>query len=190
MSKKTLDAVKKKFSSEVLDEHAQHGDETLVVKKGKLVKIGEFCRDDKNLDFDMLMDLTVVDYLMQGREPRFELVLHLYSTTKHHRLRIKVPLEEGDFKVASVTGVWKSATWMEREAYDMYGVDFDGHPDLRRILLYEEFVGFPLRKDYPMAKRQPLYRRPDRDDTVWQQKHVLSGTNAGAHFKGSYDIDR
>lgn len=190
MSKKALDAVKKKFSSEVLDEHAQHGDETLVLKRDKLVKVCEFCRDDKNLAFDMLTDLTCVDYLMQGRDPRFEVVLHLYSTDRRHRLRLKVPLAEDDLKVASVTGVWKSATWMEREVWDMYGVTFEGHPDLRRILLYEEFEGHPLRKDYPMAKRQPLYRRPDRDDTVWQRKHVLSGPNAGAHFKGSYDIDR
>ena len=190
MSKKALDTVKKKFKSEVLEEHNQHGDETVVVKDKKLVKICEFCRDDKNLLFDMLTDLTVVDYLMQGNEARFELVLHLFSTEKKHRLRIKVPISGDEPKVASVVDVWKSATWMEREAWDMYGVVFDGHPDLRRILLYEEFEGFPLRKDYPMAKRQPLYRRPDRDDTVWQQKHVLSGTQAGAHFKGSYDIDR
>jgi NADH-quinone oxidoreductase subunit C len=190
MSKKALETLKKKFADEVLDEHADHGDETLVIKRDKLVKIAEHARDDKDLAFDMLMDLTAVDYLIQQREPRFDLVLHLYSTEKKHRLRLRVPLAEDDLKVASVIGVWKSADWMEREAYDMYGVEFEGHPDLRRILLYPEFEGFPLRKDYPMAKRQPLYRRPDRDDTVWKQKHILSGPNAGAHFKGSYDIDR
>jgi NADH-quinone oxidoreductase subunit C len=190
MSKKALETVKKKFSDQVIDEHAEHGDETLVIKRDKLVPIAEFARDDKDLGFDMLTDLTVVDYLMQGREPRFELVLHLYSTEKKHRLRIKVPLAEDDLNVPSLTGVWKSADWMEREAYDMYGAQFDGHPDLRRILLYPEFEGFPLRKDYPMARRQPLYRRPDRDEDIWRQKHILSGPQAGAHFKGSYDIDR
>ena len=190
MSKKALDAVTQKFGSEVLDTHAQHGDETAVVKRDKLVALCEFLRDDASLAFDMLSDLTCVDYLMQGRDPRFELVLHLYSTTQKHRLRIKVPLPEDDFRAPTLTGVWKSATWMEREAYDMYGIQFEGHPDLRRILLYPEFEGFPLRKDYPMAKRQPLYRRPDRDPDVWQQKHILSGPNAGAHFKGSYDSHR
>lgn len=188
MSKAALEAVKKKFSSEVLGDHAQHGDETLILKKGKLVQIATFCRDDAALAFDQLTDLTVVDYLMQGRTPRFELVLHLHSTSKRHRLRLKVPLEESDPKAPSVVGVWKSATWMEREAFDMYGVIFDGHPDLRRILLYPEFQGHPLRKDYPMAKRQPLYRRPDRTE-VWEQKHILSGTTAGSHFKGTYDLN-
>ncbi|MDY0000159.1 MAG: NADH-quinone oxidoreductase subunit C [Polyangia bacterium] len=190
MSKAALEAIKKKFSSELLSEHAQHGDETLVVKKEKLVQIAEFSRDDAELAFDVLVDLTVVDYLIEGRTPRFEVVLHLRSTSKKHRLRLKVPLEEGAPKVPSVVGVWKSATWMEREAYDMYGVVFEGHPDLRRILLYPEFEGHPLRKDYPMARRQPLYRRPERQGDVWEQKHILSGPAAGDHFKGTYDLDR
>lgn len=188
MSKAAREALQKKFSSEVLGEHAQHGDETLILKKGKLVEIAQHARNDASLAFDMLTDLTVVDYLMQGKNPRFELVLHLFSTTKHHRLRLKVPLEEADLKVASLVSVWKSATWMEREAFDLYGVVFEGHPDLRRILLYPEFEGHPLRKDYPIASRQPLYRRPNLAK-VWEQKHVLSGTTAGSHFKGSYDLN-
>lgn len=190
MSKAALEGVKKKFSSEVISEHAQHGDETLVLKKAKLVQIAEFARDDAALALDVLVDLTVVDYLVQGRTPRFEVVLHLRSTTKKHRLRLKVPVEEADPKVPSVVGVWKSATWMEREAFDLYGVIFEGHPDLRRILLYPEFEGHPLRKDYPMAKRQPLVRRPDLQGDVWEQKHILGGPVAGAHFKGTYDINR
>lgn len=190
MSKAALEALKKKFGSAVIDSHAHHGDETAVVRRDKLVAMAEFLRDDPSLAFDMLSDLTCVDYLMQKRDPRFELVLHLYSTTRHHRLRLKVPLAEDGFAAPTLTGVWKSATWMEREAYDLYGIQFEGHPDLRRILLYPEFEGHPLRKDYPMAKRQPLYRRPDRDEGVWQQKHILSGPQAGAHSKGSYDIHR
>ena len=188
MSKAALAAVKKKFASEVLAEHADHGDETLLMKAPKLAQIAEFLRDDPALQFDMLTDLTAVDFLMQRREIRFEVVYHLYSTTKRHRLRIKTPVDEARAQVPSLTGVWKSANWMEREVWDMYGIRFDGHPDLRRILLYEEFEGHPLRKDYPMAKRQPLYRRDDIKGEVWQQKHILSGADAGAHVKGSYDI--
>ena len=93
MSKKALDAVKKKFASEVLDEHAQHGDETLIIKGDKLQAIGEFVRDDAALAMDMLIDATAVDFLMQGREPRFEVVYHLYSTTKRineYQLRLNV----------------------------------------------------------------------------------------------------
>ena len=189
MSKAALEATKKKFSGEVLSDHAAHGDETLVLKPGKLQQICEYLLSDAALQFDMLTDLTAVDYLMQGREPRFEVVYHLYSTIKRHRLRLKVPVEV-DSGVPSLTGLWKSANWMEREVWDMYGIAFEGHPDLRRILLYEEFEGFPLRKDYPMAKRQPLSRREGRTEEIWQQKHILTGPNAGAHFKGSYDIDQ
>src|SRR5688500_20087172 len=97
----------------------------------------------------MLMDLTVVDYL-GIQEPRFEVVYHLYSLTKNHRLRLKIQLDEEETKVPSVLSLWKSANWMEREAWDLYGVVFEGHPDLRRILLYPQFEGHPLRKDYPM----------------------------------------
>lgn len=188
MSKAALEAVKQKFAQEVISEHAQHGDETLVVGKGKLVQIAEFARDEPAIALDVLVDLTVVDHLGEGRTPRFELVLHLRSTTRKHRLRLKVPVEEADPRVPSVVGVWKSATWMEREAFDLYGVVFDGHPDLRRILLYPEFEGHPLRKDYPMARRQPLYRRPDRPQGTWEQKHVLMGPAAGEPPKGSYDV--
>ena len=108
--------------------------------------------------------MTVVDYL--GREPRFEVVYHLASidTERHgtepcelrRRLRLKVPVAEDPCELRSVVELWPAANWMEREAWDLYGVRFEGHPDLRRILLYEEFQGHPLRKDYPKERRQPL----------------------------------
>jgi NADH-quinone oxidoreductase subunit C len=115
---------------------------------------------------DMLTDLTVVDYL--GQTPRFEVVYHLYSVTHRHRLRVKVPVAdatESECWVDSATGLWQSANWAEREAWDLYGVRFRGHPDLRRILMYDEFKGHPLRKDYPQNARQPLVRRPDAPAT-------------------------
>ena len=91
-----------------------------------------------------------------GDEYRFEVVYHLYSLTKNHRLRLKVPVASADPVVDSVTSIWKAANWYEREVWDMFGVKFAGHPNLTRILLYESFVGHPLRKDYPINKRQPL----------------------------------
>jgi NADH-quinone oxidoreductase subunit C len=116
-------------------------------------------RDDPDLRFEMLSDLTAVDYL--GRTPRFEVVYQLNSLTHAHRLRVKVRLDEDDLVLPTASDVWKSANWAERETYDMFGIRFAGHPDLRRILMYPEFTGFPLRKDYPVARREPLI--PERD---------------------------
>jgi NADH-quinone oxidoreductase subunit C len=95
-----------------------------------------------------------VDWL--GQEPRFEVVHHLYSVKRNHRVRVKARVPEPLCEIDSVAGVYPSANWMEREVFDLYGVRFRGHPDLRRILLYEGFDGHPLRKDYPKEKRQPL----------------------------------
>ena len=91
-----------------------------------------------------------------GDEYRFEVVYHFYSFSKHHRLRLKVPLLAKDPSVDSLTALWQSANWFEREVWDMFGIRFNGHPNLKRILMYEPFEGHPLRKDYPVNKRQPL----------------------------------
>jgi len=155
VSTSALNRLKDKFPEAVVSTHAMHGDETAVVRRERIVEIATFLRDDHETQFQMLSDLTSVDYL-GVKEPRFEVVYHLYSLTKNHRLRLKIELEEDDASVPSVIDVWKSANWMEREAYDLYGIKFTGHPDLRRILLYPEFRGHPLRKDYPIEERQPL----------------------------------
>jgi NADH-quinone oxidoreductase subunit C len=102
----------------------------------------------------MLSDVTAVDLL--PRAPRFEVVYHLYSVARNHRVRVKAPVPEDDPELHSVEALYASANWMEREVWDMYGIRFAGHPDLRRLLLYEEFEGHPLRKDYAKEKRQPL----------------------------------
>ena len=148
-----------RFGAAVVETHAQHGDHTAVVDRTAIAEVLAFCRDDPALRFDMLMDLTAVDYLtFTGREagPRFEVVYHLYSVPENHRLRLKVPVEEEDPVVPSAVPLWPIADWFEREVWDMFVIRFAGHPDLRRLLLYEEFVGHPLRKDYPVNKRQPL----------------------------------
>jgi NADH-quinone oxidoreductase subunit C len=138
----------------VLASHAFRGDATAIVPRDKLIEACRFLRDDAELRFDMLLDVTAVDYL--GRSPRFEVVYHFYSLPLNHRLRIKVALEESDPRLPSLVPVWAGANWLERETWDLYGIVFEGHPDLRRIYLYEEFQGHPLRKDYPKEKRQPL----------------------------------
>jgi NADH-quinone oxidoreductase subunit C len=154
-----LARLSERFGSHVVETHDQHGDHTAVVAREAIVAILGFCRDDAGLRFEVLMDLTAVDYLQfPGREdgPRFDVVYHLYSITHNHRLRLKVPVEQDDAVVPTATGLWPIANWLEREVWDMFGIRFAGHPDLRRLLLYEEFVGHPLRKDYPIERRQPL----------------------------------
>ena len=151
--------LRERFGAAVVQTHDQHGDQTVVVRRESLIPILRHCRETPALAFDMLTDLTAVDYLtFPGREdgPRFEVVYHLSSLTRNHRLRVKVRVEEDDAVVPTAVSLWPIANWLEREVWDMFGVRFDGHPDLRRLLLYEEFVGHPLRKDYPINRRQPL----------------------------------
>ena len=154
-----LDAIRARFGAAVVDTHEHRGDATVVLEREALANALRYCHGEPSLAFDVLMDLTAVDYLKYpGREdgPRFEVVYHLYSLPHNHRLRVKVRVEEDDAFVPSAVGVWPIANWMEREVWDMFGIRFDGHPDLRRLLMYEEFVGHPLRKDYPITRRQPL----------------------------------
>jgi NADH-quinone oxidoreductase subunit C len=138
----------------VQETHARLGDATARVDRERIEDVLAFLRDDPELEFEMLTDLTAVDYL--GEQPRFEVVYHLYSVAHNHRVRVKVRVPEDDPAIASAVPLYASANWMEREVFDLYGIHFDGHPDLRRILLYDEFEGHPLRKDYPKEKRQPL----------------------------------
>jgi NADH-quinone oxidoreductase subunit C len=148
-----LEKLARKFGSDIVATHSDFGDHTAQIRRERIVEILTFLRDDADLRFDFAMDLTGVDYL--GEEPRFEVVYHLYSLEKNHRVRIKVRLHEDDPVIDSAVAVWPGINWYEREAYDMYGIVFRGHPNLKRILMYEEFEGHPLRKDYPKAKRQP-----------------------------------
>ena len=151
--------LQQRFAAAIVDTHDQHGDHTAVVRRESLGEVLRYCRDASKLTFDMLTDLTAVDYLkFPGREDgaRFEVVYHLYSLRHNHRLRVKVQVEEDDAVVPTAVALWPIADWLEREVWDMFGVRFDGHPHLRRLLLYEEFVGHPLRKDYPINRRQPL----------------------------------
>jgi NADH-quinone oxidoreductase subunit C len=143
----------------VLETHGYRGDHTAVLAREGLVPALSLLRDDAALRFDLLVDITAVDYLKYpGREdgPRFDVVYHLYSTVHNHRVRLRVPVEEDDARVPTATGLWPIANWLEREVWDMFGIRFTDHPNLKRLLLYEEFHGHPLRKDYPINRRQPL----------------------------------
>jgi NADH-quinone oxidoreductase subunit C len=136
----------------VLDTLLPQGDATAIIRPEFLTKIMDFLKNDSRLLFDVLMDVTAVDY--SERKPRFDVVYHLLSLSFNRRLRIKLQIAEGK-PVESLTPVWGCANWLEREVWDMFGIPFSGHPDLKRILMYDEFEGHPLRKDYPYKKRQP-----------------------------------
>ncbi|HKQ72047.1 MAG TPA: NADH-quinone oxidoreductase subunit C [Polyangiaceae bacterium] len=157
MSRKLIEILKERFGAEVLETKSEHGDETAVVEARAWGKVAKFLREDPRCEMDMMVDLCAVDY--PNREPRFEVVMHLHSIRLNHRLRLKARVgdSEGDHaELESVTSVWSGANWFERETFDMMGIVFTGHPDLRRILMYPEFVGHPLRKDYPADRIQPL----------------------------------
>lgn len=153
MSKKNLKKIVRKFKRRLIDSQTQHGDEIIMVKAEDFKEIMLFLRNQKGMEYNMLKDLTCVDY--DRRKPRFEMVYVLYSLVHKHHIRIRVPLEEEKPTIETVSDIWKAANWAEREVWDMYGIHFEKHPDLRRILLYEEFEGHPLRKDYPIQKSQP-----------------------------------
>lgn len=155
MAQVLVERIQRKFPAACLSHHAQHGDETVVVAPREWHAVARFLRDEQRLE--MLTDLTAVDYL--GRTPRFEVVAHFCSLSRGYRLRLKSPIGDAageGAEIASLSDLWASANWLERECYDMFGIRFLGHPDLRRILLYPEFEGYPLRRDYPAERIQPL----------------------------------
>jgi NADH-quinone oxidoreductase subunit C len=172
MAKNVLDALAAKFPHAVERTESVYGDEIAWIKRDNLVEVARWLRDDAAMSFSFPVFVTVIDRLdwrpvgvppsqhWSEDKPRFEVCYQLRST-HHKRLRLKIAVTEQDARVPSLAELWPAFNWQEREAFDMYGIRFDGHPDLRRIYLYEEFVGYPLRKDYPKEKRQPLVRRDD-----------------------------
>jgi NADH-quinone oxidoreductase subunit C len=130
------------------------GEITVIVPRAQVANICSYLKTAPGLEFNFLSDLCGADRGPE-EEPRFEVNYHLFSTTKHHRLRLKVLLNEDDPHVPTVTGVWRTANWHERETFDLFGVIFDNHPDLRRILLPDDWEGHALRKDFPLRGYEP-----------------------------------
>ncbi len=128
------------------------GETTAVIERSQIVDVCRFLRDEPSLHFDMLHDLTALDWLPTEREPRFQVVYHLYSVLYNHRLRLKIDVDEDDCHAPTVVPVWPTADWLEREVYDLFGITFDGHPDLRRIMMPDDWPTHPLRKDVPLGE--------------------------------------
>jgi NADH-quinone oxidoreductase subunit C len=154
MSVEAVEKIKARFPEAVEEAHSQAGDDTVRVNRDSWFSVLEFVR--KVLGFDLFVDLTAVDYL--GREeamPRFEVVVHLRNMATGRRIRVKSRVPESDPSIQTLSPLWKGANWFGRECHELYGILFKDSPDLRHLLLYEEFEGHPLRKDYPIDKRQP-----------------------------------
>ncbi len=146
----TAQHLRKRFPEDILEVKHWRNETTIVLRTSTLVAACRFLRDDPELLFDFLSSVTGVDRLRLPEQfPRFEVVYHLYSLHTKRRVRLKVRVDEGE-AVPSLTEIWPSANWHEREVFDMFGVPFAGHPDLRRILMPEDWEGHPLRKDYPV----------------------------------------
>ena len=138
--------LKEKFPNSILEVTTFRGEVTVTVSKGEVFEICKFLHSDPDLQYHLLTDLCGLDFFPET--PRFGVVYLLYSVKKNLRLRVKTKVGERE-SISSVESIWKVANWYEREAYDLFGIRFENHPDLRRILLWDGFEGHPLRKDYP-----------------------------------------
>jgi NADH-quinone oxidoreductase subunit C len=146
-STEIFDSLDRSFSEKLQNKTEFRGETTFTISTSDLREIAQFCRDQ--LSFDYLLDITSIDNF--GEEPRFEIVYHLYSMPYAFHLRLKLKMPGENNAVDTVSDVWPTANWHEREVYDMMGINFNGHPDLRRILMWDGYPYFPLRKDFPLA---------------------------------------
>ena len=156
MSKLVVDRLVAQFGEAIEHTDSFRGDDSARVARARWVEVATFLRQDAQCAMNHFVDLTAVDYPEREPElPRFDVVLHVRSLERCHRVRLKTRVGAGE-ALPTLTSVWAGADWAEREAFDMFGIRFEGHPDLRRILMYEEFEGHPLCKDYPIERTQPL----------------------------------
>ncbi len=153
-SSAALESLKSEHPDWVSEVRHLLGEITIIVPREHILEFCGHLKTSPDFHFNLLSDICGADR-GQEEEPRFEVNYHLFSTTKFHRLRLKVLLNEDDVHVPSVTGLWRTANWHERETFDLFGVVFDGHPDLRRILLPDDWQGHALRKDFPLRGYEP-----------------------------------
>jgi NADH-quinone oxidoreductase subunit C len=164
------------FAEAIVGETHEHGELTLSVKRDQLRKVAKRLRDDNLFRFEQLLDVCGVDYLAYRAEapegarpgPRFAVVYHLLSVSRNQRLRLRVHLDDQLPVVDSVNDLWPSANWFEREAFDLFGIVFEGHPDLRRILTDYGFIGHPFRKDFPLSGHVEMRYDPEKGRVVYQ----------------------
>lgn len=157
----------------LLDHHVWRGELTLRVAPAAFRDLCLWLRDDDATRFDYLSCLTVIDWLRLAASPRFESVIHLYSLPRRHRLTVKVPVPDDTLTVPSVTDIWPTADWHEREAFDLYGVRYDGHPSLTRIIMPDDWDGHPLRKDFPLGGAPSFYYKASTQPYAGEPKGMI-----------------
>jgi NADH-quinone oxidoreductase subunit C len=172
-SDELVNSISQALGSKIVDVHVARGEVTLTVGSSDYVEVMQQLHSGRELAFDQLIDLCGVDYsTYEGKfsaPARYAVVVHLLSVALNRRLRVKVFAEDDDFpRVQSVTSIWASASWFEREAFDLYGVVFDGHSDLRRILTDYGFIGHPFRKDFPLSGYVEMRYDADRRRVVYE----------------------
>jgi len=171
-------ALKRVLADKLAGLQTQYGELTIIVRAEDIITVSTMLRDDSIFDFDTLIDLCGIDYSTYGndlsvkqglRDKRFAVIYHLLSVSRNHRLRIRVLAENNEFPVIdSVTEIWPVANWFEREAFDLYGIVFTGHPDLRRILTDYGFIGNPFRKDFPLTGNVEMRYDAEQKRVIYQ----------------------
>jgi len=168
-----VNKLRERFGEAIVDVTEYRGDITVQIDKAVALDVARMLHDDPDLRFDHLSYVTAADWLAHGRKPRYHVVWNLYSTSKRHRVRMKADVPEEDLRVSSVSSVWKSALFMEREAFDMFGIDFEGHPNLVRILMPDDWEGHPLRKDFPLGGVKSFYFKRSTDPRAGEPKDLI-----------------
>ncbi len=153
--------LKEVLREKIIETTDYRGDLTLLIDKNDIVDVCKKIRDHSSLKFEQIIDLTAVDYLEMEKPTRFQVVYHFLSLTYLHRLRIKCNVDEKDPVIPTISSLWAIVNWYEREVFDFYGIKFTGHPDMRRILMQDDFEGHPLRKDYFIGHEQPVMELKD-----------------------------
>lgn len=160
-----LRLVQEHFGADVVSSRLFRGEKTITVKKDNIVALCTLLRDNAETNYNYLSDMTCIDRLefMEEGEARFEVLYNLYSMRTFQRLRIKAQVDEDDAVIDTVEGVWPCANWLEREIWDMFGISFNNHSDQRRILMPDDWVGHPLRKDFPLGGEEVEFTYNVRD---------------------------
>lgn len=165
--------LREKFGEAIREVGSYRGQICVVVDREAIKPVCFMLRDDPDFQFNFLSYATAVDYMALGRTPRYDAVYELYSIPKTHRVRVKASVPEEDCSIDSVFDVWPGANFFEREAYDFFGIIYKGHPDLRRILMPDDWEGFPLRKDFPLGGVKSFYFKRDSDPHAGEPKDLV-----------------
>ena len=161
------------FGDSIKEIKFSHGDVMVSVDRAQIVEICKRLRDDPDFSFDFCSYITAVDYSALQQTPRFEVIYQLLSLRLHHRIRVKARVPEDDPVIDTVEGVWQVANWMERETFDMFGIIFRNHSDLRRILMPDDWEGYPLRKEFPLGGSKSFYFKRATDPRAGEPKNLV-----------------